>query len=98
MATAVMKDLTRMIEELPRARQLEVRDFVERLLEKSVPKAPARLRSSEAAAPLSRPNRRMLDLLEGWRSESISREEPLDDFEEFQRQHPLRFARPDDIR
>ncbi len=96
MATAVMKDLTRMIEELSPARQGEVRDFIERLLKKSRRQTSAQLRPREDAAPLSEANRRMLGLLERWKSEPISREEPLDDFEEFQRQHPLRFSRLDE--
>ncbi len=48
--TVVLKDLSEMIERLPRARQTEVRDFVEFLLTKSIPRPSERLRQSWAGA------------------------------------------------
>lgn len=48
--TVVLKDLSEMIERLPRVRQIEVRDFVEFLLSKSKPRSSARLRQSWAGA------------------------------------------------
>ena len=43
-------------------------------------------------------NRRMLDLLRAWQDEPLSREEEtlLDDFDAFQGEHPLGFARLDE--
>lgn len=53
--------------------------------------------SSESGAvslrPTSEANRRMLGLLQAWKAEPLTAEEEhlLDDFDDFQAQHPLRF-------
>jgi len=45
-----LQELTRMIEALPRAQQIEVKDFVEFLLTRTPARAPRRLRQSWAGA------------------------------------------------
>jgi hypothetical protein len=51
---------------------------------------------SRAGSPhsASEVNRRMLDLLQAWKAEPLTAEEErlLDDFDDFQAQHPLRFV------
>lgn len=98
MTTAAIKDLTRMIEELPHARQIEVRQFVEGLLARSKRWSSEGSRPTSEALPLSEANRRMLDVLQSWKSEPLPPEEEhaLDDFEAFQRRHLLRFVRLDE--
>lgn len=99
MTAAAIEDLTRMIEELPQPRQVEVREFVERLLARSRRKTSEKLRQSADAKPLSEANRRMLDQLQSWKSQPLppDEEHALDDFEAFQLRHPaLRFARLDE--
>jgi hypothetical protein len=46
--------------------------------------------------PVSEANRRMLALLQAWRAEPLTAKEQrlLDDFDEFQARHPLRFLTP----
>ena len=46
----------------------------------------------------SEANRRMLSLLQAWRAEPLTADEErlLDDFDDFQAQHPLRFTRLSD--
>lgn len=48
--TVALKELTEMIEQLPRVRQTEVRDFVEFLLVKSRPRSAGKLRQDWAGA------------------------------------------------
>lgn len=56
--------------------------------------------TTKAAPPVSptEANRRVLDLLRTWQEEPLTPEEKqvLDEFDAFQAQHPLRFARLDE--
>lgn len=51
-------------------------------------------------APLKPENQRMLKVLEEWYRTPLTEEEKeiLDGFEQFRREHPLRFRQPDDFR
>ena len=85
-----MQQLTRMIEELPESGLARVRDLVESLWARSQLELGGS-RSENAPASISAANRRMLELLESWKSEALPPEEEdvFDDFEAFQREHPL---------
>lgn len=52
----------------------------------------------ESPRSVSEANRRVLALLQAWQAEPLTAEEErlLDDFDEFQAQHPLRFTRLSD--
>lgn len=65
----------------------QARVIVTFLLENPASEAPASSSASE-------PNLRMLELLQAWQAEPLSKEEEqmLDGFAEFQAQHPLRLA------
>ncbi len=100
MSSMAIQQLTRMIEELPEPGQARVRDFVESLWAKSKQEKPGPRSQSMRASPVSAANRRMLELLEKWKVEPLPPGERhvFDDFEAFQREHPLRFALPGDAR